>query len=327
MKRRTFIGFLGGAALTWPLAARAQQDERLRRVGALIGLTANDPEGQLRIAAFRRGLQSHGWEEGRDLHIDYRWSGGNVELQRDYASELVKSKPDVLFAGQSSTLLALKQATSILPIVFVQVDDPVGGGFVDSLARPGGNITGFGLFEYGIGAKWVELLRQLAPRTNHIGVIHEVVNGGSRYLPAIESALSSGMQSVPFAVSSSDEIKQAIDQIASAPDGALIVLGGPQTAAHRDLIVIQAAKYRVPSAFPYRYFATAGGLASYGPDTIDQYRAAGDYIDRILKGEKPAELPVQFPTKYNLVINLKTAKALGLAIPQSLLATADEVIE
>ena len=327
MKRREFIALLGCAGTTWPLGVQAQQDERIRRVGVLIGLTENDPEGQQRIAAFRRGLQNHGWEEGRNLHIDYRWTGGNVELQRDYASELVKLKPDVLFAGQSATLVALKKTTSIVPIVFVQVDDPVGGGFVDSLARPGGNITGFGVFEYGIGAKWVELLRELAPRTNHIGVIHEFVNGGRRYLPAIESALSLGMQSVPFAVRSSDEIEQAIDQIASAPDGALIVLGGPQTAAHRDLIVILAAKYRVPSAFPYRYFATAGGLASYGPDTIDQYRAAGDYIDRILKGEKPAELPVQFPTKYNLVINLKTAKAIGLTMPASLLATADEVIE
>ena len=324
--RREFIAALGGATVTWPLVARAEQ-ERIRRIGVLIGLTENDPEGQLRIMAFRRGLQNHDWEEGRNLHIDYRWPGGNAELQRDDATELVDLKPDVLFAGQTSTLLALKQATSTLPIVFVQVDDPVGGGFVAGLARPGGNITGFGTFEYGIAEKWVELVRELAPRTTRIGIIYETVNTGIGQLSAIESTLSPGIQSLPFPVRSSSEIGEAIERIASQPNGSLIALGGPLTAQNRNLIVIQAGKYNLPSVFPYRYFAKAGGLVSYGPDTIDQYRAAADYIDRILKGEKPAELPVQFPTKYNLVINLKTAKALGLIIPQSLLATADEVIE
>jgi putative ABC transport system substrate-binding protein len=323
--RRQFISALGGMALAWPVVAQAQQG--MRRIGVLIALAENDPEGQLRIAAFRRGLQNRGWEEGHNIHIDYRWSGGNAKLLPEYATELVELKPDVLFAGQTSTLLALHHATSAVPIVFVQVDDPVGGGFVASLARPGGNITGFGNFEYGIAEKWVELVRELAPRTSRIGIIYETVNTGIGQLSTIESMVSSGMQSLPFPVRSSGEIEEAIERVASQPNGSLIVLGGPLTAQHRDLIVIQAGKHNLPSVFPYRYFANAGGLVSYGPDTINQYRVAADYIDRILKGEKPAELPVQFPTKYNLVINLKTAKALGLTIPQSLLATADEVIE
>jgi putative tryptophan/tyrosine transport system substrate-binding protein len=325
--RRELVAAVSCVTLAWPLAARAQQDERIRRIGVLIGLSENDPEGQLRIMAFRRGLQDRGWEEGRNLHIDYRWTGGSAELRGDYATELLKLMPDVLFAGQTTTLLALKQATSTVPIVFVQVDDPVGGGFVASLARPGGNITGFGTFEYGIAEKWVELVRELAPRTTRIGIIYETVNTGIGQLSAIESTLSSGIQSLPFPVRSSSEIEEAIERVASQPDGSLIVLGGPLTAHNRDLIVTQAGKRNLPSVFPYRYFANAGGLVSYGPDTVDQYRVAADYIDRILKGEKPAELPVQFPTKYNLVINLKTAKALGLIIPQSLLATADDVIE
>jgi putative tryptophan/tyrosine transport system substrate-binding protein len=327
VKRREFITLLGSGVAGWPLAARAQQYQQMRRIGVLIALAESDPEGQLRMAAFRQGLQSLGWMEGRNIQIDYRWPSGNRERQQSFATELVGLKPDVIFAGNATALVALREATRTVPIVFVQVDDPVAAEFVASLARPGGNATGFALFELGIAAKWVEALRDFAPRTTRIGVLYESVNSGRRHLSAIESALSPGMPSFPYAVRSAAEIEEAIDRIGSEPNGALIIMGGPLTARHRDLIVILAAKKGLPTVSPYRYFATAGGLFSYGPDTIDQYRVAAGYVDRILKGEKPADLPVQFPTKYNLVINLKTAKALGLTVPDKLLALADEVIE
>jgi putative ABC transport system substrate-binding protein len=325
MRRREVITLIGGAAAAWPLAARAQQGQR--RVAVLIAIPETDPEGQLRIAAFRGGLQNLGWIEGRNIQIDYRWSTGNAERLKAAAAELVGLRPDVIFAGNTTAVIALQRATSTLPIVFVQVADPVARGLVASLARPGGNITGFALYEYAIAAKCVEILRELAPRIAHIGVIYDPANAPQGYLPDLERPLPPGVQLVPCVVRSRSEIEEAIERIAREPNGALIVFSGTLTATHRDLIVILAVKHRLPLLYPYRYFTAAGGLMSYGPDTIDQYRVAAGYVDRILKGEKPAELPVQFPTKYNLVINLKTAKALGLEVPPTLLARADEVIE
>jgi putative tryptophan/tyrosine transport system substrate-binding protein len=326
MNRRAFITLLSAALASWPFPAGAQQDARVRRIGVLIDIAEGDPEGMLRIAALRRGLQELGWSEGRNIRIDVRWNSGK-ERRQEFAAELVGLKPDVIFAGNTSALVALRQVTSTLPIVFVQVDDPVAGGFVASLARPGGNTTGFALYEFGIAAKWVELLRELAPHTARMGVLYDTANLGRGHVPAVQSALSPGMQLLPYPVGSRADIEEAIEKIGGEGHSALIVMGGPQTAAHRDLIVLTAVKRGLPTAFPYKYFATAGGLLSYGPDTIDQYRVAAGYVDRILKGEKPADLPVQFPNRYNLVINLKTANALGLAVPPTLLARADEVIE
>jgi putative ABC transport system substrate-binding protein len=328
--RRQLITLLAGAAaapsVPWPLAARAQQP--VRRIGFLIALSDKDPEAQLRVAAFRQGLRSLGWLEGRNVTIDYRWSGGSAERLREFAIELTSAKPDVVFAGNTAALIALQRATKTVPTVFVQVNDPVGGGFVASLARPGGNTTGFALFEYGIAAKWAEILKELMPGMRRIAIIYEPVTGtGGGYLPAIEGALPSGIQSMPCEVGSRADIEQAMSRIASEANAGLIVVGGPLTALHRDLIVLLAVKHRLPAISPYRYFATAGGLGSYGPDTVDQYRRAASYIDRILKGDKPADLPVQFPTSYKLVINLKAATALGLEVPPMLLARADEVIE
>jgi putative ABC transport system substrate-binding protein len=265
--------------------------------------------------------------EGSNIHTDYRWPGGSAERMRTSAAEIVAMSPDVIFAGNSTAAFALKQVTSSLPIVFVQVPDPVADGFVASLSRPGGNMTGFALYEYEIAAKWVEILRELAPRTTRIGVIYDPVNAAQGHLLYLERALSPGVQLLPSAVRSRSEIEEAIERIGNEPNGALIVLAGPLTAIHRDLIVISAAKDRLPLVYPYRYYTAAGGLFSYGPDTVDQYRLAASYVDRILKGERPADLPVQFPTKYTLAINLKTAKTLGLTVPDKLLAIADEVIE
>jgi putative ABC transport system substrate-binding protein len=324
VRRRDFITVLGGAA-AWPLAARAQQS--MRRIGVLISLSESDPEGQLRMAAFRRGLAGLGWEEGRNIRIDYRWAGGSEERVREFAAELAGMKPAVIFAGNSSATVALQQATNTVPIVFVQIEDPVVSGIVASLARPGGNMTGFALFGFEIAGKWVELLREIAPRVVSIGVIYESSSTGRGHLPAVEGALAPGMRSIPYLVRNRAEIEEAIERIAAEPNGALIVAGGPLTVLHRDLIAILAAKHGLPTASPFRYFATAGGLMSYGADTIDQYRVAASYIDRILKGEKPADLPVQFPTRYSFVINLKTAKALGIEVPAMVLVRADEVIE
>jgi ABC-type uncharacterized transport system substrate-binding protein len=326
--RRELLAALGGAAVAWPLAARAQQGEQMRRIGVLIaGLTENDSEGQLRMAAFRRGLQNLGWIEGRNVHIEERWPGGNNERLRSFAAELVRMRPDAIFAGNEAATMALQQTASTLPIVFAQVGDPVANGLVASLARPGGNVTGFALWEYGFAAKWGEALREIAPRTVRIGVIYDPANAMQRLLPDLERSLSPGMQSVALSVSSRSDLENAIERIAIEPNGALIVFAGPLAVAHRDLIIILAVKHRLPFLYPYRYFTAAGGLISYGPDLVDQYRLAASYVDRILKGEKPADLPVQFPTRYMLVINLKTAKALGLIVPDTLLARADEVIE
>ena len=326
LKRRDIITLLGGAA-AWPFAARAQQTERVRRIGVLIALAESDPEGQLRVAAFRRGLQSVGWTEARNIHIDYRWQSGDAERLRTFAAELVGMKPDVILAGNQTAVLALQQANNSTPTVFVQVVDPVAAGFVASLARPGGHMTGFALYEYSIATKWVEMLKDLAPRTVRIAVIYDSASAAPGHLPQLERALSPGMQLVPSSVHSRSELEEAIKRVGSEPNSALIVLAGPLPAIHRDLIVMMAIKHRLPLVYPFRYYPVAGGLLSYGPDTVDQYRLAASYVDRILEGEKPADLPVQFPTKYSLVINLKTARALGLTIPPSLLAIADEVIE
>ena len=326
MKRRQFITLLGGAA-AWPLSARAQQGERTRRIGVLIALTENDTEGQLRVQAFRQGLQQLGWVEGRNLHIDYRWPGADAERLRASARDLVGLRPDVMLAGNTTSLIALQQETSTLPVVFVQVADPAARGYVASLARPGGNSTGFALYEQALAAKWVEVLREVAPRTSHVGVVYDPLNAAQTYLPDIEKALSPGMQLMPYASHNRSELEDAIERIGAKPNSGMIVLSGSLTGLHRDLIIMLAVKYRLPLVHPYRYFTAAGGLMSYGPDIIDQYRRAADYVDRVLKGAKPADLPVQFPTQYSLVINLKTAKALGLTVPLTLLARADEVIE
>ena len=325
--RRQFISLLGGAAAAWPAVARAQQNDPIRHIGFLVAAGENDPQVQIRMEAFRRVLQGLGWVEGRNVRIDYRWSGSSAERLGTFAAEIVSSRPDVIFAGNATALLALQRATNTLPIVFAQVSDPVALGFVTNLARPGGNITGFALYEREIATKWVEVLRELAPHTTHIGVIYDPLNLAQGYLPYLESASPSGTQLMPFAVRSRSELETAIEQIGAEPNGALIVIAGPLPVVHRDLIILLSIKYRLPLVHPYRYFTAAGGLMSYGPDVIDEYRRAASYVDRILKGEKPADLPVQFPTGYKFVINLKTAKALGLEVPPMLLARADEVIE
>jgi putative tryptophan/tyrosine transport system substrate-binding protein len=328
LNRREFITLLGGGAVARPLAARAQQSGAPRRVGVLLaGLTANDAVGQVRMAAFRQGLQSLGWTEGRNLSIDVRWPGADAERLRTFAAELAATRPDAIFAGNEAAALAFRQATSTLPIVFVQVADRVAVGLVESIARPGSNITGFALWEYGFAAKWAEVLREIAPRTVRIGVIYDPANAMQRQLPDLERALPPGVQAVALSVSSRSDLENAIERIAIEPNGALIVLPGPLAVAHRDLIIILAVKHRLPLIYSYPYYTAAGGLISYGPDPVDQYQQAAGYVDRILKGEKPADLPVQFPTKYILAINLKTAKALGLTVPDTLLARADEVIE
>ena len=310
MGRREFVALLGGAAAAWPLAARAQQPERIRVIGVLISTAADDPEGQARLTAFAQGLQELGWSVGRNLRIDYRWAAGQVDRYRSYAAELLALSPDVILAVGSAAMGPL-QATRSVPVVFVQVADPVGAGFVESLARPGGNATGFTVFEYGISAKWLELLKELAPQVTRAAVLRDAtIAAGAGQLGAVQSvAPSLGIELRPVAVRG------------------LIVAAGAGVATNRELIINLAARYRLPAVYPYRYYVVSGGLMSYGPDNIDQYRRAAGYVDRILKGEKPADLPVQAPTKYELVINLKTAKALGLTVPDSLLARADEVIE
>jgi putative tryptophan/tyrosine transport system substrate-binding protein len=327
MKRRKFITLIGGAGLGWPLAAYAQQAAATPTIGVLVALAETDPEAKLRVAALEEGLETLGWKDGRNVRIEYRW-GDNAERLRSSATQLVERvKPSLFFAGNAAAVVALKQSNATSPIIFVQVPDPVAAGFVATLSRPGANITGFALYEYAIAGKWVELIKQIEPRTVHIGVIYETVNSGQGHLPAIETALSPGMRSVPYPVRNRTDIEQAIGKLAALPNSALVVAGGPLTALYRDLIVSLATQQGLPTGFPYRYFAAAGGLFAYGPDTVDQYRTAATYVDRVLKGENPADLPVQFPTKYSLVINLKTATVLRVSVPQSLLATADEVIE
>jgi putative ABC transport system substrate-binding protein len=330
MRRREFISLLGSAAAAvWPLAARAQQGERVRRIGVLMPLAADDTEGQARLAAFLQGLQQLGWTDGRNVRIDTRWTAGNADDARKYAAELVALAPDVILGAGAAVIAQLQQATRTVPIVFTQVPDPVGAGFVASLARPGGNATGFTTFEFGISAKWLELLREIAPRVTRVAVLRDTtVAVGIGQLGALQSvAPSFGLELSAVDVRDAAEIERAVTTFAHGSNGGMIVLGGALPIVHRDLIITLAARHRLPAVYPARHFVRGGGLISYGPDTIDPHRQAAGYVDRILKGGKPADLPVQAPTKYELVLNLKTAKTLGLEVPAQLLARADEVIE
>ena len=329
MRRRQFIGLLGGAAAAWPLAARAQQGERMRRIGVLTNLVADDPEAQARVGAFLQGLQELGWAVGRNMRIEYRWGAGDADRTREYAAELVALAPDVILTSGASALAPLLQATRSVPVVFAQVPDPVGAGFVNSLARPGGNTTGFITYEYGLSGKWLELLTQIAPSVTRAAVIRDpAVSAGTGQWGAIQAVAPSVRVLVsPVNVRDAGEIERDVAAFAHGSNSGLIVTASALAIRHRNLIVTLAARHRLPAVYYQRGFVTGGGLISYGPDFIDQYRRAAGYVDRILKGLKPSELPVQAPTKYELVINLKTAKALGLDVPQSLLARADEVIE
>ena len=327
MRRREFITLLGGAA-AWPLAARAQRPERMRRIGVLMNLTADDSVSQDRLTAFVQGLQELGWTVGRNLQIDYRWGAGNVERYRTFAAELVALTPDVLVTAGAPAVEALQRATRTVPIVFTNVTDPVGGGLVASLARPGGNTTGLTLSEYGLSGKWLELLKEIAPRVTRAAVLRDPVAVGIGQFAAIQAvAPSLQMELSPVDVRDASEIERAVTAFADRPSGGLIATASAPTAIHRELLIALATRHKLPAVYPFRYYVTSGGLISYGPDTVDQYRLAARYVDRVLKGEKPADLPVQAPTKYELVINLKTAKALALEVPPTLLARADEVIE
>ena len=326
LKRREFITLLGGAAAAWPLAARAQQPERMRRVM----ITAeDDTESKARIGAFRQGLKELGWSDGRNVRIDIRWGAADAERMRKHSAELVALAPDVILAaGGTPTVSALQQMTRTVPIVFVGVADPVGGGFVASLASPGGNTTGFTVYEYAISGKWLELLKEVAPHIQRAILRDSATIAGGGQFGAIQSvAPSLGVEVSPVNVHDVDEIERAVTAFARFPNSGIIVTGSPLTTFHRDLIVTLAARQRLPAVYPYRFFVTGGGLISYGPDPADQYWRAAGYADRVLKGEKPADLPVQAPVKYELAINLRTARALGIEVPLPLLACADEVIE
>jgi putative ABC transport system substrate-binding protein len=329
MQRREFMTLLGGAAAAWPLAARAQQADRVRRIGMLMSTAADDPDGQARIAAFLDGLQQLGWTDGRNVKIDYRWPAGDADKSRKYAAELVALAPDIILAFGSANMTSLLQATRTVPIVFVAVPDPVGAGYVDSLSRPGGNATGFMTFEYSMGGKWLEVLKEIAPGVTRVAVLRDpAITSGIGQWGAIQSAAPSlGVEVNPINVSDAGDIERAVTAFARSSNGGLIVTASGLTIAHRDLINTLAARHKLPAVYFERLFVAAGGLISYGSVVVDQSRRAASYVDRILKGEKPADLPVQAPTKFELVINLKTAKALGLTVPPSLLARADEVIE
>ena len=328
MRRRAFITLLGGAA-AWPLAARAQQPERMRLIGVLMGGPESDPEEQARLAAFLDGLQQLGWTDGRNVRIDTRWPAGDAGRFRTYAAELVGLAPDVILASASASVAALQQASRSAPIVFANVIDPVGAGFVASLAQPGGNATGFIAFEYGISGKWLELLKEIAPHMTRAAVLRDpALAAGIGQFAAIQSMASSSAVELS-AIDTRDvgEIERAVVAFARKPNGGLVVTASSSALTHRDQIIALATRLRLPNVYPFRYYPSNGGLASYGPNQIDQYKRAASYVDRILKGEKPADLPVQAPTKYELVVNLKTAKGLGLEIPPTVLARADEVIE
>ena len=328
MRRREFISLIGGVT-AWPLMARAQQREQMRRIGVLMSQAADDPLLQGRAKAFQQGLQQLGWTDGRNVRIDYRWAAGNVENSRKYAAELVALAPDVILAVGAATGPVL-QATRIVPIVFTITSDPVGSGFVNSLSRPGGNATGFMLFEYSLSAKWVELLKQIAPGVTRAAVLRdpELTSGIGQFAVIQSVAPSVGVEVSPINLGAdANEIERAVTAFARAANGGLIVAAAPLSLFHRDLIITLAARHKMPAVYYFRDFVTDGGLISYGPDVIDLFRRSAGYVDRILKGEKPADMPAQAPTKYELVINLKTAKALGLEIPSSVLARADAVIE
>jgi ABC-type uncharacterized transport system substrate-binding protein len=333
MRRRELIGLIASAAaaalLLWPLAAPAQQAERMRRIGVLTNLAENDSEGQARDAAFLQGLQQLGWSKGRNIQIERRWTAGDAEHTRKFAAELVALVPDVILATGSAGLAPLLQVTRTIPIVFTIVPDPVGAGFVDTLARPGGNATGFSQFEFSLSSKWLELLKEVAPGVTRVAVLREPgLTAAIAQFAALQAvAPSLRMELVPLNMREAGEIERMLAAFARSSTDGLIVTSGPLMAVHRDLIIAAAARQKLPAVYVTRYMAASGGLMSYGPDFVDQYRLAAGYVDRILKGEKPADLPVQAPTKYELVINLKTAKALGLEVPPTLLARANEVIE
>jgi putative ABC transport system substrate-binding protein len=328
IKRRDFIAGLGSTA-AWPVASLAQQPDRVRRIGALMNPAADDPETLLRMTVFVQRLQELGWTEGRNVQIDLRSALADADRVRRYAAELVALEPDVLLAGGATIVGAFQQVTRTLPIVFAQATDPVGGGYVASLAQPGGNATGFLTFEYSLTGKWPELLKQIAPSATRVAILRDpAVGTGTAQFAVIQAlALALKMEVTPVDVRDVGEIERAVAAFARRSDGGLIVTTSALAQVHRELIIMLAARHRLPAVYPYRFFVASGGLISYGPDTIDPYRRAAGYVDRILKGEKPADLPVQQPTKFELVINLKTAKALGLTIPETLLATADEVIQ
>jgi putative tryptophan/tyrosine transport system substrate-binding protein len=328
MKRREFIAGLGSAA-AWPLAARAQQSGRVRRIGALISLPADDPEQLARGTAFEQGLQESGWTVGRNVQIDYRFVAGEAERYRTYAADLVALAPDVLFAADSPSVAALQQATRTLPIVFAGVTNPVGAGYIASLARPGGNTTGFAGDDYSLSGKRLELLNQIAPHVTRIAVFRDpsVALGIGQFAAIQGAAPSFGVEVSPLDMRNPGEIERSVPAFAVRPNGGLIVTAGAFGALHRKLIITLAAKHQLPALYPFRYFVTDGGLVSFGYDSVDNYRRAAGYVDRILRGERPANLPVQAPTKFKLAVNVKTAKALALTIPETLLATADEVIQ
>jgi len=328
MRRRDFITLVGGAA-AWPLAARAQPAERVRRIGVLTPFAADDTESMARIAAFLQGLGDLGWAVGRNVRIDYRWSAGDPDRIRKDAMELVALAPDVILATGTPVTSALQQAGLSVPIVFAQVPDPVANGFVASLARPGGNTTGFTTYDYAASAKWVEILKEIAPGVRRAAVLRDptIASGIGQLGAVLAVAPSLGMELSPIGVRDAGEIDRAITAFAREPNGGLIVLASPLSIVQRELIITLAARHRLPAVYGLRFFAIDGGLISYGPDSVEPYRRAAGYVDRILKGEKPADLPVQTPTKYDLVINAKTAKALGITFPITLLGRADEVTE
>jgi putative ABC transport system substrate-binding protein len=328
MRRRNFIAVVGGAVVAWPLVVRAQQPNQQRRIGVLLNRSANDPEGQARLAAFQQGLQQLGWNDGQNVRIDVRWGEDTFEREHQYAAELVALSPDVLLASGTLSLSELQRLSHTLPIVFAAVSDPVGAGVVESLAHPGGNATGFMLFEYTMSGKWLELLREIAPHLTRVGVL------GMANVPTVPAAFASiqataqllGIEARPLTVRDAGEIERAVTSFAG-PNAGLIVETSASGSIHRDLIIALAAQYKLPAIYVYPFDVIEGGLVSYGPDPVEPFRRAADYVDRILKGALPADLPIQAPTKYQLVINLKTARALGIIVPQALQAGADQVIE
>jgi putative tryptophan/tyrosine transport system substrate-binding protein len=329
MNRRQVITLLGGTAAAWPLAVRAQQSDRGRRIGILMPFAADDPEALARITVFAQGLQELGWSIGHTVRVDYRWSAADPSRMRSLAAELVALAPDVILATGSAALEALQQATRTVPIVFLAVVDPVGAGYIATLAHPGGNATGFTLFEYGISGKWVEVLKEIAPNVRRVAILREpALASAIGQFAVIQSAASSlGLEISPVDMRDAGDIESAVAALARGSNGGIIVPTSALAVTHRDLIIAVAARYRLPAVYPLRLFVTGGGLISYGPDIVDPYRRAAGYVDRILKGEKPADLPVQAPVKYETVINHRTAKALGLTVPDTLLALADDVIE
>jgi len=328
LKRREFVSLLGGAAV-WPITGRAQQAERMRRIGVLINRAADNKEGQARLAAFQQAFQQLGWSDGRNVRIDIRWGADDVDRERKYAAELVALVPDIILAGGSLSVAAVQQASRSVPIVFASVSDPVGAGFVDSLARPGGNVTGFMAFEWNLSGKWLELLKEVAPGVKRAAVLRDAANpGGLAQFSAIQIvAPSLAVEVRPVNVRDAGEIERSIATFARSANGGLVVTSTAAATVYHDLIIMLAAQHKLPAVYGNPFSATDGGLVSYGPDYVDQFRRAAGYVDRILKGEKPADLPVQAPTKYELVVNLKTAKAIGLEVPASVLARADKVIE